>query len=199
MPPLRSTSGQTLLELLVVMTIFGVLSMIAIPAITTMHCRTSLRVSAARVKQLLMRTKEEAVSLERTRGIRFQRSGRRWFWSIYDDGDDDGVRNADIASGVDVLIHGPEDLGVPHGSATIGIPPEGVRHPDDGKLLIAETAPIRFGDSSICSFARDGSSTPGSVYLCDAGGGAAIVRSSGDGGRIRVLFYDRRKGKWLER
>lgn len=193
----RSTrSGYSLTELMVVMAILGFLAVTGITALMNAMCRGSLRAAAARVQGLLRETREDAIALQRNRGIRFTRDGRRWFWAVYDDGDGDGVRNADIDTGIDLLAYGPEDLGTFSGMATIGIPEEGVSHPDDGTKLPAVAAPVRFNSSSICSFAADGSSTPGSVYLCDVNGGAAIVRSSGDGGRIRVMFYDRGGDRW---
>ncbi len=197
MPCRRASSGHTLTELVVVVAAFGIIAGTGIPALTNTMSRAALRSATAQVRDLLRLTQEEAMTLNRNRGIRFTQEGERWVWAVYDDGDGDGVRNADIAAGVDPLVAGPEDVGLFRGMAGIGIPEDGVPHPDDGTLLTADTSPIRFGTTSLCSFATDGSSTPGSVYLSSASGEAAIVRSSGDGGRIRVMFYDRGAGTWI--
>ncbi|HEV7240823.1 MAG TPA: GspH/FimT family pseudopilin [Thermoanaerobaculia bacterium] len=190
-------SGQSLIELVVVVAIVGTLAGTAIPALNKAMSRAALRSAAGRVQLLLRLTQEEAMALNCKRGIRFAHVDNRWTWAVYADGDNDGVLNADIASGVDPIVAGPEDVGLFRGMASIGIPPEGVLHPDDGTWMTAEMSPVRFNASSICSFAPDGSSTPGSVYLSSTGGEAALVRSSGDGGRIRVMFYDRWAKKWV--
>jgi prepilin-type N-terminal cleavage/methylation domain-containing protein len=192
------SSGHTLAELLVVVAIFGTLAGVGLPALTRSFNRAGLRSATARVHTLLKLTREEAVTLNASRGIRFTKKGTRWVWAIYADGDRDGILNADILAGVDPLVYGPQDVGEFRGLADIGIPADGVRHPDDGTWLTATASPVRFNASSICSFSADGSSTPGSVYVCAPDGQAAIVRSSGDGGRIRVLFYDRGSQRWIQ-
>ena len=114
-----------------------------------------------------------------------------WNYAIYADGDNDGVLNEDIAKGIDKLEQGPEPLVSPRALATIGIPPRGLPDPDGGPRIGPEASPVQFNRSMLCSFASDGSGTPGSIYLRTVAGDAAVVRCSGAGGRISVLLLNR--------
>jgi len=189
--------GYSTMELAVSLAIFGIVAGIAVPAIVSLTQRAALRVGIARVYDLLRLTKEQAVSLAANRGIKFFRDeDGSWSYAVYDDGDGDGVLNADIESGVDPLVDGPEVLLPATGAATIGIPPDGVPDPDGGRRILPVAAPIQFNRSTICSFAMDGSSTPGSIYLRTVSGDAAVIRASGDGGRLTILLLAKGSSRW---
>jgi type II secretory pathway pseudopilin PulG len=188
--------GHSLAELVVSLGIFGIVAGIALPAIGNLTRRAALKASIARVFILMQQTREEAIALAANRAIKFyQDADGGWSYEIYDDGDGDGVLMADMASGVDPLVAGPEVLLSPRGMATIGIGPDGVPDPDGGPPITAGASPVQFS-RSICSFAADGSSTPGSIYIRTIGGDSAVIRSSGDGGRLTILLLAKGDGTW---
>jgi prepilin-type N-terminal cleavage/methylation domain-containing protein len=189
--------GYTLVEIVVTMGALALITCITLPALSSMLWRATMRGAIARIDSLMIMTQEDAVALGRNRAIKFLRDENGgWSYAIYVDGDGDGVLNADIAKGIDPLVEGPTELVSPRAMATIGIPPEGLPDPDGGPRLRAETAPVQFNRSTLCSFSPDGSGTPGSVYLHTTGGDAAVVRCSGEGGRISVLIFNRGWRKW---
>jgi hypothetical protein len=126
--------------------------------------------------------------------IRFERDGDRAYYSIYADGNRNGVRTADINSGVDRRVLGPLPL---HGGASdvrVGINPGLPEIPPDTGWLSGD--PIRFGSSDILSFSPLGTATPGTFYLAGDGVQAA-VRVNGSTARVRL--WTNRGSKWVER
>jgi len=128
-------------------------------------------------------------------GIRFERlEDGRVFYSVYSDGNTNGVRSVDIASGQDRRIAGPYPLSGGAPSVRVGINP-GVPNlpPETGEL---SGDPVRFGRSDILSFSPFGTATPGTFYL--AGDSAqAAVRVNGGSARVRLMLW--RGGRWKER
>jgi prepilin-type N-terminal cleavage/methylation domain-containing protein len=188
--------GQSLMELVVSMAIFGIIAGIGLPAIGNLTRRAALRAAIARIYDLMRLTREQAISLEANRAIKFyDDSDGGWWYEIYDDGDGDGVLTADIASGIDPLVEGPEVLLSPRAMATIGIARGGVPDPDGGSPIAPDASPVTFS-RSICSFSMDGSSTPGSIYIRTIGGESAVIRASGDGGRLTILLLAKGGSTW---
>ncbi len=127
--------------------------------------------------------------------IRFERrDDGRVFYSVYSDGNANGVRTADIDRGMDRRISGPYALSGGAPSVRVGINP-GVPNlpPATGEL---SGDPVRFGQSDILSFSPLGTATPGTFYL--AGDWAqAAVRVNGGTARVRLMLW--RGGRWRER
>jgi hypothetical protein len=136
-----------------------------------------------------------AVRLNVYAAIRFERQADgSAVYSVYRDGNGNGVRSADIAAGRDVRIAGPFPLSGGAPGVRVGINP-GVPNipPEPGQL---SGDPIRFGSSDILSFSPIGTATPGTFYL--AGDSAqAAVRVNGGSARVRLMLW--RGGRWRER
>ena len=127
--------------------------------------------------------------------IRFERrdDGSVWY-AVYQDGDDDGVRSADIHSGKDRLVSGPFPLSGGAPGVSVAINPGIPALPPEHGLLTGD--PVRFGVSDILSFSPLGTATPGTFYL--AGDAAqAAVRVTGGNARVRLMVW--RGGVWRER
>jgi prepilin-type N-terminal cleavage/methylation domain-containing protein len=192
-----SQQGMSLLELLVVLVLIGLLTNLACNTLINMARRVALRAEAVTLAELMERVQYDAYGNSSYRGLRFSRTAGGWQYAVYQDEDGDGVWNADILTGVDSLVEGPFPLSDRVSIASIGVPPWNVPDPDTGKPFPATMQPVNFNQSSICSFAPDGDATPGSIYLVNGSPGeAAMVRSSGKGGRIRALFYGLRGSGW---
>jgi prepilin-type N-terminal cleavage/methylation domain-containing protein len=126
--------------------------------------------------------------------IRFEPREDGVYYAVYADGNENGVRSADIEKGIDRLVSGPFPLTSGAPGVRVGINPGTPALPGDGGDL--EGDPIRFGRSDILSFSPLGTATPGTFYL--AGDAAqAAVRVTGGSARVRLMVW--RGGRWLER
>jgi hypothetical protein len=176
--------------LIVVLAITTILAQMAAIAWLRAARRLALRSAAVRLEKEMVRIQFDALCYSSNRALRFWQTGSGWQYAVYEDGDGDGVLNADILSGVDVMVEPPVTLIGQLSIATIGIPESPVQNPDTGLPFSPSSSPINFNQSWICSFAPNGNATPGTVYLVNGTAGeAAMVRSSGSGGNIRALFY----------
>lgn len=119
-------------------------------------------------------------------------------FTLYRDGDADGVLTADIDSGVDPPVSPPRQLAHFGSFARFGFPPgPAPRDPGDpGSRLDRLDDPIRFNRSDIASFNHLGGSTPGSLYLTDGRYLLSVVRVFGRTGKVRVMRYDQETEEW---
>jgi hypothetical protein len=130
--------------------------------------------------------------------MKFRKNGNRYEWALYVDGNGNGIRTAEIASGIDR----PLGIAIPWSRNDVlpGIL-TGTRVPDPsnpGHTLDRPDDPIRFNLSDICSFSAVGESTPGSVYLWDGHDRMAVVRVFGRTAKIRTLYYRRGEEEWKQ-
>jgi hypothetical protein len=136
-----------------------------------------------------------AVTTNAYTGIRFERaSDGRVSYSVYSDGNGNGVRSSDIATGEDWRVAGPYPLTGGAPGVRVGINPGVPNLPPESGQLTGD--PVRFGKSDILSFSPIGTATPGTFYL--AGDSAqAAVRVNGGSARVRLMLW--RGGRWRER
>src|SRR5262249_22460162 len=131
-----------------------------------------------------------------TGGLKFRRNGNRYEWTLYVDGNHNGIRSAEITKGVD------RPLGVAFPWQRNDVFPgilKGAPVPDPGspgKILDRLDDPIRFNASDICSFSPAGESTPGSAYLWDGHDRMAVVRVFGRTAKVRTLYHRRGEKEW---
>ncbi len=146
------------------------------------HRKTSLAAATSELRALFQRVRLLAVARDRAVGLRFMVRGGVWHYAVYQDGDSDGVRNEDIASGKDIEIEPPRAF--IHPAARIGVPDKDVRDPMNGGLL-SHRLPVRFNRSSVCSFSRSGEATNGSIVLTN-GVDATLLRVHPKSARLSV-------------
>jgi hypothetical protein len=186
--------GMSLLELTTVCGIIGILAATALPSFRA-HGATARIAGATHVFASEFR---KAHSMAVRRGvytaIRFERNEDGADFSVYVDGNRNGVRSADIASGEDERIAGPFPLhGGEHGVRVAILPGLPALPPARGELEGDD--PIRFGRSEILSFSPLGTSTPGTFYIAGDGvQGAVRVTTNA---RVRLLISH--GGAWRER
>jgi len=190
----RFSSGFTLAELLVVMAILGLMLTFLLPALGAMRARADVRATVQRLRNELHDARARAIATNRWTAIRFTKFEGEWSAELYEDGDDDGVRTADIRSGVDRMLRSSRRVRSADGTATLVIPYE-FRSPD-GDAIAAGSSPVRFGASRLCSFSPLGQSSAGTLYLANRQGDLYAIRVSGGGGRIRVQRFNKEIGKW---
>jgi type II secretion system GspH-like protein len=195
-PGLSHFAGVSTLELIVGIALASTLTAVTASGAFQLQSALSVRSAAAELAATFFRARAYALARGVTVGIKFRRDGGRYEWALYRDGNGNGVRTAEIASGVDrslglALVWPRNDVrpGILTGSAVPdpGSPGSRLDRPDD---------PIRFGSSDICSFTPVGESTPGSVYLWDGRDRMAVVRIFGRSAKVRTLYYFRGERSW---
>jgi prepilin-type N-terminal cleavage/methylation domain-containing protein len=195
---MSSQRGFQLVELVVVLAVLAIGAFVLVPPLMSLSAR--LRVDLAAHE--LAATLREARWLAQRHGthvaVKFFPQRGRVAFACYRDGDGDGVRNADINSGVDPQLTPPRLLAHWRGRLGFGFPPgRPPRDPaDPARRLGRLTDPIRFNDSDLASFSALGTSTPGSLYVTDGRRELAVVRLLGLTGKVRVMRWDPDADAW---
>jgi hypothetical protein len=169
---------------------------IAAPTAFELQSALAIRSAAGEVSAALFRARAEAIRRCRNVGLKFRKNGNRYEWTLYVDGNGNGIHTAEITNGLDK----PLGLSLPWSRGDV-LPAimAGTRVPDPGspgKVLAGVSDPIRFNSSDICSFSPVGESTPGSIYLWDGRDRMAVVRVFGRTAKIRTLYYRRGDKEW---
>jgi prepilin-type N-terminal cleavage/methylation domain-containing protein len=192
--------GFSLIELLVVLLLVSMMALITVPPLLSASARLRVDLAARELSGILNRARSLAVLHSVHVGVRFhdERAAGRVTWACYRDGDADGVRNADIRSGVDTRITPVQQMLYVGGRVGFGFPP-GQRPRDPGdpsRRLSGLDDPIRFNASDLASFDPLGGSTPGSLYLTDGRRELSVVRLWGRTGKVRILRWDVDADAW---
>lgn len=196
---MKRNRGFSLLELCLAIAILGIIVLVAVPAFGTYRRRNAVISAADEIRSTLRLVRSRALANGRHFGVKFgQNASGVWTSTLYRDGDNDGVRNDDIAKGVDTPI-GPSAPLMPQlHVAKIGLLPVAIKDPD-GDPLPPTAAAVDFNRTTICSFSPIGGATPGSIYMVDGTGVLYCVRVHGANGRVRLMRYDAGRRKWEQR
>lgn len=189
--------GYTLVELLIVLAVFGLVAALGVPPLLDATARLRVSLAASEAASALRLARITAVRSRRHVAVRFERREGTVGWAVFGDGDGDGVLNRDIAEGIDPRLQAWLPLRRIGGSVELGFPPgPPPRDPASGRRLDRLDDPIRFNRSDMVSFSPIGSSTPGSLYLTDGKRQLAAVRVFGRTGKVKVMVYDRETESW---
>jgi hypothetical protein len=162
----KSQSGASLLELLAVLALIGIF-LIALSADLSGSVRKKdFELFAREVTLMMERSRWKALNERRYSGIVFSFRNGSYQASLHADGNNNGIRTAEVNSGIDPLIEPPlrltrssDDIHAGILNSTIPqIPPRigAIPQPND---------PIKFGRSDIVSFSPMGDSSSGTLYL----------------------------------
>jgi prepilin-type N-terminal cleavage/methylation domain-containing protein len=196
--PSRSPdSGYTITELLTVIAIIGMFSAIAMPGWLTLQRHAAVRAAAEELQSVFRGARARSIASGRNVGVRFTKSGSDWMYALYDDRNGNGIKTAEINSGVDKLIARPKRVLNVVRYANIAAPSKTITDPD-GDPLKPGDSPVQFGSTAICSFSPIGGATPGTIYLTDGNGEIWCARVYGTSAKVRLLRYLGGK-KWVER
>lgn len=194
----KRQQGITLIETVVALTIVGVIALCAVPSFAAYRRQSSVLAAAHEMRTLLREIRSRAIAHGGYSGVKFVKTANNWTYTLYDDGNANGIYNADITKGIDKRYFGPAVVMPSFRTASISLLPKTIRDPDGAKLSPADNA-LQFGNSTICSFSDQGGGTPGTIYISDGINNLYCVRVFGATGRIRILRYDSGKAKWEER
>ena len=190
--------GATLVETMVAAGIVVVAIGISVPLVTTGRHEQQVMNAARYISGRIMLARATAARRGAAVGIRFTTTGSGVGFRSYVDTNGNGVRTADIASGVD----GPLDTETRLGDRFAGVrfelspaaPPIGASTPAG-----ADADPVRLGASDILSVTPLGTATSGTLYLRSREGHQAAVRILGATARVQIHHFDFQAHRWRTR
>jgi type II secretory pathway pseudopilin PulG len=195
-----SMKGFQLAELTVVLAVLAFLVTLGAPPLLRASGDLRLRLAADELVSVLRLARSWAVRHSANVAVKFRtdRDGTVTF-TLYRDGDGDGVLNRDIDAGVDPQVEPPRRLSNLGRGFGFGFPP-GPPPPDPGSPghTLPTSDPIRFNESDLASFSPFGTATPGSLYFTDGLRRLAVVRVANRAGSLRILTYDPERRVWRD-
>jgi prepilin-type N-terminal cleavage/methylation domain-containing protein len=194
----RLTSGPprgfSLMEVAIGLAVLGILVALSVPLLADTVARERLHAAGWETAVLLRGLRQRAVSEQVGYGLRFVPSGGIWRYSLYRDGNGNGILTADILAGKDPLLGGPVGPESLHEGIRFGLPESPVPEVPPGTGPIPNPAdPVKFGGSDIISFSPSGSISSGTLFLTDGRRALAIV-VYGPTGKIRTMRFDPGEG-----
>jgi len=190
--------GFTLIELLVVLALLGSLLALGVPPLLESTDDLRLKMAAGEIAGVLRSSRSFALRYNANVAVKFntEQAGVVTF-ALYRDGNGNGVLNQDIISGKDPQVMPPQSLKFLGRDVGFGFPPgTPPRDPGTGAPMDRLDDPIRFNDSDLASFSPLGTSTPGSLYLCNGRGHLMVVRLLDRTGKVSTLIYNSKTQKW---
>jgi len=157
--------GVSLIELLVVLLLASLFAVMATANLSATQRRLDFDEFAREVVNAMEVCRWKALNERRYTGILVEHPGAVFQFSFFRDGNKNGIRTAEIESGLDAAFLRPMYLHRALGdmeAAVLGIavpeipPKKGWLDPED---------PIKFGKSSVISFSPNGQSSSGTLYL----------------------------------
>lgn len=128
----------------------------------------------------------QAVARGAAVALRFDRDSRGFSFSVFQDGNGNGVRTADIQAGIDQLLEPASSLFERFPGVDIGL-----------SVNAPAPDPIQLGRTNLLTFTPTGTATSGTIYIRDRQGSQWAVRVLGATGRTRVLRYEPQTRAWL--
>ena len=191
---MASIAGYSLLELMFAAALSVTLGAIAAPlllaAVDDVRAAGAVRYVSTRLQQARM----EAVGRSADVGVQFVQTPDGYAYTVYVDGNGNGVRTRDIQGGLDQRLGSVERL--PYHFAGVDFGVQAGLPPVDAGGAAPGTDPIKLGSSSILTFTALGTSSSGSLYLRGRRSSQYVIRILGETGKTRVLKFDPRAQHW---
>ncbi len=186
-------AGFTFIELVFAAGLAATMGAVAVPQLLTslaeFRARGATRVVTAQLQQARVR----AIARSRDTALRVTHDVKGYAMTTFEDGNGNGVRSADIQSGVDLAIGRPARLGEQFAGVDFGALP-GIPGADGSAAPGSD--PIRLGSADSVTFTPLGTATAGSLYI-RSGSVQYVVRIYGETGRTRMLKFVVRSRSWV--
>ena len=180
---LASPAGFSLLELLLVVAIAAIVAGMAVPSWVSGAERARTLGAARYVAARFSLARTHAVAGSANVAVVFAAGGTGVSLATYRDGNGNGVRTADIASGLDPILEGPVKLVDLFPGVTVAINSPG-------------TVPVT-GSTTLMSFTPIGTASSGTIYVRGRDASQYGVRVLGATGRTRLLRYLASADQWV--
>ena len=192
-------AGFNLVEILVSLAVIITATAVGLPLLFEWASGLRVEMAAQEMAGILHKARIYAIRHDTKVAVKF-RTGTDGVvtHALHRDGDGDGVRNADIESGVDPEVGPPRRLAHLGRRIRFGFPAgEAPRDPGNPHRRMDRLHdPIRFNRSDLASFHPRGTATPGTIYLTDGRRHLSAVRVNNRSGKIKVLRYDPETEVW---
>jgi len=182
-------------ELVVVLGMVGTATATTLPQLLAGLDDARVAGAARYLSWRLAESRMDAINRSREVAIRFSLTNGRYSYTVYVDGNRNGVLTRDIQRGVDRAVRGPETLSDNFRNVDFGTQP-GLPAIDAGGAAPGAD-PIKLGAGNSVSFSALGSATSGTIYLTGPSRAQYAVRVAGVTAKIRVYRFNRRTGKWM--
>lgn len=189
----RTCAGFSLVELLLVVGITVAMCGLALPLAASTRDVQRARHAAMWLAGELRTARQRAVISRASAGLVFDLTSAGWAVRQCRDGNGNGLRRADIASGEDVCTGPAETLTTRIGGTAIALGadvPGLDAEPPGGEA-------VRFGSSTMASCSPTGGCSSGSVFV-RSGRAQFAVRIAGVTGRARVFRYEAQARQWRQ-
>jgi len=170
-----------------VLGLISVLCGITVPYLLQSIERARAMAAARYVAQQCGLARFQAVARSAIVAVRFLERDGEYEIEMFLDGNRNGVRTVDIASGVDVALTRPARLTALFAGARIGIAPE----------LQLGNDPVALGPGGLLSFTPVGTATAGSIYVIGRDRSQYVVRVLGATARTRLQRFDPVARDWV--
>jgi Tfp pilus assembly protein FimT len=191
--PWQRDDGTSLLELACALAVVILLAGLAAPVTAQAIDAGRARHAAGFVASRFRMARQLAIVGSRSAGLVFDQAAGRWTFRVCIDGNGNGLRRTDIASGADTCPEGPYDIGTAYPGVAIDTDPA-LPDPAGGA---GSSDPVRFGRSDIASFSPSGTATAGTLYIRSARDRHYAIRVANVTGRTRVLRFETGSRRWL--
>jgi hypothetical protein len=189
-----ASSGYSAIELLFAVAILLTIGAAAIPQTLVAVDRHRLLGGVRYVSGRLQQARLEAIVRSADVGLLFTASSDGFVVTAYVDGNGNGVRTADVQSGVDRPIDSGVRLPDMFPDVDFGLQP-GLPPVEPGSAAPGGD-PIKLGASDILTFSPFGTSSSGSLYVRGPGIRQAVIRVFGTTGKTRALEFDSGTRTW---
>ena len=184
----------TMGELAVVLGLVATATATALPELQAGLDDARVAGAARYLSSRLVEARLQAISRSCEVAIRFTVVNGTYSYTVYADGNHNGVLSRDILNGIDRRTLGPEKLSDNFRNVEFGAQ-RGLPAIDSGEPPGSD--PIRLGLSNSVSFSPLGTATSGTIYVTGRSRAQYAIRVLGVTGKIRVYRFNRRSGKWM--
>jgi Tfp pilus assembly protein FimT len=190
----RVGAGFTLIELLLFIAISATFLAVAVPLATSALDEMRTAMAARYLASRILAARLDALQRSTCVGFRFEAVGADYSFATFADGNQNGIRTAEIASGVDPLTMAGERISDRFSGVQFGL---AAAVPDlDGMRQMADSDGVTIGSPRILTLSPDGTATSGTVYVRGVRAQYA-VRVLGATARTRVFHYRRGADRWV--
>jgi type II secretory pathway pseudopilin PulG len=183
---LAADHGSTLIDVLFVVSLLAILSALVVPSSLAAIDRIRAGAAVRHLASRMATTRANAVMRSTHVAMRFEEEPSGISFRMFADGNGNGVRTADIATGIDRPLDAPTLLGDHFPGVAIAVAGS------------AGTDPVRLGSTDLLSFTPFGTATAGSVYVRGRDGSQFAIRILGTTGRTRTQRYIERTRTWVD-
>ena len=178
--------GSTLVDVLFVVSLIAILSAVVLPQSLTAVDRIRAGAAARHLASRMAAARAQAVMRSAHVAMRFEEGSSGVSFTMFVDGNGNGVRTADIGAGVDPPLDTRSLLSDHFPGVAIAV---------SGS---AGTDAVRLGATDLLSFTPFGTATPGSIYVRGRDGSQFAVRILGTTGRTRIQRYLEHTRTWID-